>query len=99
MRAADPERAEAAIREYFGAGASGWTDWDEQFITFIEEHRRSGLIYGTVGDGWHFLISPKSREGIWFCIRESMTGKGILREESVAALIDIAAEKALCGPN
>ncbi|RYF33631.1 MAG: hypothetical protein EOO21_05575 [Comamonadaceae bacterium] len=95
MRKADPDRAEAAIREHFEAGGSAWTDWDERFLEFIEEHRKTGLVYGTVGDGWHFLISPPAKKGMWFCVRERMTGKGELREESVVALSEIAAAKGL----
>lgn len=98
MRKADPDRAEAAIREHFGAGSSGWTDWDEQFLTFIEEHRKKCLIYGTVGDGWHFLISPTASAGLWFCIRDRMTGKGLLREESVIELAKMATAKGVCEP-
>lgn len=63
MRVVDPDRAEATIKEYFNAGSSTWTDWDEQFITFIEENRQLGLLYGSVGDGWHFLISPSVGKG------------------------------------
>lgn len=96
MRAADPDRAEEVIREYFGAGTSAWTDWDERFLVFIEEHRRRGLIYGTIGDGWHFLFSADDDKGEWFCIREGMTGKGVLREDSVAALREMAVKKGLC---
>ena len=98
MRAADPERAEEAIREYFGADSAVWTKWDEQFLTFVEAHRRKGLIYGTVGDGWHFLFSADDCTGEWFCIRDGMTGKGILREESVVALREMAVEKGLYNP-
>ncbi|MES2439007.1 MAG: hypothetical protein V4584_08065 [Verrucomicrobiota bacterium] len=95
MRAADPDRAEDLLREYFGAGSSAWTGWDEQFITFIEAHRTTGLIYGTIGDGWHFLISHQDKSGFWVCAREGLKGKGFLRPESVTALTEVAVEKKL----
>jgi hypothetical protein len=95
MRVADPDRAEEALRGYFGAGTTKWTGWDEQFITFIENHRRSGLLYGTIGDGWHFLFAPPSEEGLWICVREGMVGKGFLRAESMDSLTEIAAQKGL----
>lgn len=95
MRAADPDRAEALIKEYFGAGSSVWTDWDEHFITYIETHRKTGLIYGTIGDGWHFLFAPEDSSGFWVCAREGMKGKGFLPPESVAALTEVAVEKEL----
>lgn len=95
MRMADPDRAEEIIRDAFGAGGSNWTGWDGQFIDFIEEHRRKGLIYGTVGDGWHFLFCPCDSKGIWICLREGMTGKGLLRTATVVALTEVAVEKGL----
>ncbi len=95
MRVADPDRAEEMIREAFNVSGSGWTGWDEQFLAFIEDHRRKGLIYGTIGDGWHFLFCPADTKGIWICLREGMTGKGLLRDDSVAALTEIAVEKGL----
>lgn len=95
MRAADPEKAETQFKDYFGAGSSAWTDWDEHFVTFIEDNRRKGLIYGSIGDGWHFLFTPSVGEGFWIYARESMKGKGFLRPASVAALTDLAVEKGL----
>lgn len=95
MRLADPDRAEEVIREAFGAGGSSWTGWDGQFIDFIEEHRKKGLIYGTIGDGWHFLFCAEDAKGIWVCLRDGMTGKGMLRPATVTALIEVAVEKGL----
>lgn len=95
LRFADPDRAEERIREYFGAGSSAWTDWDEQFVTFIEENRKAGLFYGTIGDGWHFLFCPPAARGFWVCAREGMKGKGFLRPQSVEALAGLAREKGL----
>ncbi|MEO5913865.1 MAG: hypothetical protein ABIS50_06505 [Luteolibacter sp.] len=95
MVIADPDRAEDALREYFGAGSTAWTGWDEQFITFIEKRRKTGLLYGTIGDGWYFLFSPSSEEGFWVCLREGMAGKGFLRPESMASLTEVAIEKGL----
>lgn len=98
MRVADPDRAEDALREYFGAGSTKWTGWDEQFITFIEKHRRTGLLYGTIGDGWHFLFAPESGEGFWICLREGMAGKGFLKAESMESLTEVAVKKGLYTP-
>jgi hypothetical protein len=95
MRSADPDRAEELIKDYFGAGASTWTGWDEQFITFIEENRKNRLLYGTIGDGWHFLFCATAEQGFWVCAREGMKGKGFLRPQSVAALSQLAREKGL----
>ncbi|MFM2198849.1 MAG: hypothetical protein RLZZ505_2281 [Verrucomicrobiota bacterium] len=95
MRGIDPDRAEHTLKELFGAGSSAWTGWDEQFVTFIETHRRAGLLYGTVGDGWHFLFSPSAGKGFWVCSREGMIGKGFLRPKGVAGLTEIAVQKHL----
>lgn len=95
MRLADPDRAEELLKEYFGAGSSTWTGWDQHFIDYIEEHRKTGLIYGTIGDGWHFLISVADQTGFWVCAREGMRGKGFLQPKGVAALTDVAVEKKL----
>lgn len=98
MRVADPDRAEEILRHYFGAGSSRWTGWDEQFIAFIEAHRKTGLLYGTIGDGWHFLLAPESGDGFWVCLREGLVGKGFLRPESSAALAYVAEKKGLYTP-
>ncbi len=95
MRAADPDRAEELLKEYFGAGGSTWTGWDQHFIDYIEEHRKTGLIYGSIGDGWHFLIAHQDQSGFWVCAREGLKGKGFLRPKSVAALTEVAIEKKL----
>lgn len=95
MRVADIDRAEEMLKEYFGAGSTTWTGWDERFVTFIENHRKTGLFYGTIGDGWHFLFSHQDKSGFWVCAREGMKGKGFLRPESVVALTEVAMEKKL----
>ena len=95
MRVADPDNVELIIKELFGAGSSRWTGWDEQFIAFVEKNRTGTLLYGSIGDHWHFLFAPAAREGFWICARETMTGKGMLRQELVAALTDVAVMKGL----
>ena len=95
MRASDPDRAEEEFKNYFEAGSSGWTGWDQKFVTFIEDNRGSGLIYGTVGDGWHFLFSPSAGKGFWVCVKEGVKGKGFFRSETVEALTVAAVEKGL----
>jgi hypothetical protein len=95
MRMADPDRAESLLKDYFGAGSTAWTGWDEQFVTFINKHRHQGLIYGTVGDGWHFLFCQPAGEGFWVCARESLMGKGFLRQKSIDALAQLARQKGL----
>ncbi len=95
MRVSDADRAEAEFKEYFEAGSSGWTGWDQKFVDFIEENRRPGLIYGTVGDGWHFLFSPSAEKGFWVCAKEGVKGKGFFRPETAQALTDAAVEKGL----
>lgn len=95
MQVADPDHAEELFKEYFGAGSSTWTAWDEQFVTFIEAYKKPGLIYGTIGNGWHFLFCASAGKGFWVCAHEAMRGKGFLRPNSVAALKDLALQKGL----
>ncbi|MES2921564.1 MAG: hypothetical protein V4819_08460 [Verrucomicrobiota bacterium] len=95
MRLADPDNVETLIRELFDAGTSKWTGWDEQFITFVENNRNTVLLYGSIGHGWHFLFAPAAGEGFWICASHTMTGKGFLRSESIAALREVAVEKHL----
>lgn len=93
MCVADPDNVETLLKELFGGGSSQWTGWDEQFITFVEKNRKGVLLYGSIGDGWHFLFAPAANAGFWMCASKSMTGKGLLRQESVAALTEVAVEK------
>ena len=95
MRPADPDNVETLIKELFDAGTSKWTGWDEQFITFVENNRNNVLLYGSIAHGWHFLFAPSAGEGFWICASHTMTGKGFLRPESVAALTEVAVEKHL----
>lgn len=98
MCKADPERSEAILKEYFHAGTSAWDGWDEQFVTFIHTYRKPGLLYGTTGNGWHFLFCPEAQAGIWVFSDESMKGKGFLLPETVAKLTEVAAQKGLLDP-
>ncbi|MEO5714599.1 MAG: hypothetical protein ABIT37_14020 [Luteolibacter sp.] len=93
MRAADPDNVETILKELFGSGSSQWTGWDEQFVTFVEKNRKDVLVYGSIGDGWHFLLAPAAGEGFWICVRHTMTGKGFLRPQSITALTEVAVEK------
>lgn len=95
MRVADPDNVELIIRELFGAGSSRWTGWDEQFITFVEINRKGVLLYGSIGDHWHFLFAPAASAGFWICARESMTGKGLLQPKSVEILTEVAEQRDL----
>jgi hypothetical protein len=95
MRPANPDNVETIIRELFDAGTSKWTGWDEKFITFVETNRSTVLLYGSIGHGWHFLFAPAAGQGFWICASRTMTGKGFLREESIAALTEVAVEKHL----
>lgn len=95
MRVADPDNVELIIRELFGADSSRWTGWDEQFITFVENNRKGVLLYGSIGDHWHFLFAPSAKAGFWICARETMTGKGLLQPGSVEILTEVAEQKAL----
>lgn len=95
MKPADPDEAETFLKEHFGAGSSTWTDWDQRFIDLVEDNRKSTLLYGTIGNGWHFLFCPVTAAGFWVCLHESMIGKGFLRKESVAALTEVACQKGL----
>lgn len=95
MRVADPDNVEILLKELFGAGSSQWTGWDEQFVTFVEKNRAGTLLYGGIGDDWHFLFAPGTGEGFWIRASKTMTGKGLLRPESVAALTEIAVQKHL----
>jgi hypothetical protein len=98
MRPADPDNVEILLKELFGGGSSQWTGWDEQFVAFVERHRTGTLLYGSIGDDWHFLFAPGTGEGFWICASKTMTGKGLLRPESVAALTEIAVRKNLFRP-
>jgi hypothetical protein len=95
MCVADPDRSEEILKQYFGAGSSAWDAWDEQFLTFIEAHRKPGLFYGTIGNGWHFLFCAADQKGIWVFSDQGMKGKGFLRPESIAALTEVAYQKEL----
>ena len=95
MRRANPDNVELIIRELFGAGSSKWTGWDEEFITFVEGNRSGTLLYGSIGDHWHFLIAPAARAGFWICARESMMGKGQLQPQTVEMLTEVAEQKNL----
>lgn len=95
MIAVDPLQTVEHFKEYFGGEDAVWTDWDLKFVKFIEQNRRTGLIYGTIGDGWHFLFSPPAADGIWICTQEDVKGKGFLRPESIQALTKLAVEKGL----
>ncbi len=95
MRVADPDNVELIIRELFGAGSSQWTGWDEQFITFVETNRTGTLLYGSIGDHWHFLFAPAAQAGFWICARQTMIGKGLLQSKSVEILTDVAEQKNL----
>jgi len=95
MRVADPDNVELIIRELFGAGSSQWTGWDQQFITFVENNRTGTLLYGSIGDHWHFLFAPAAKAGFWICARESMTGKGLLQPQSVEILTEVAEQRNL----
>ncbi len=95
MRVANPDNVELILRELFGAGSSQWTGWDEQFITFVENNRKGTLLYGSIGDHWHFLFAPAAEEGFWICARESMTGKGLLQPQSIGILMEVAEQKNL----
>ncbi len=95
MRAADPDRAEEQFKEFFGAGSSTWTGWDERFVTIIENNSRAGLLYGTMGNDWHFLFAPAAAEGFWVFADETMKGKGFLKPDTLALLTEIAVEKGL----
>ena len=98
MRPADPDNVEILLKELFGGGTSQWTGWDEQFVAFVERHRTGALFYGSIGDGWHFVFAAGSGEGFWIRASKTMTGKGLLRPESVAALTEVAIEKGLFRP-
>ena len=98
MRKADPERSESILKEYFNAGSSAWDEWDEQFVTFVHTYRKPGLLYGTAGNGWHFLFCPEAQKGIWVFADKAMKGKGFLLPETVAQLTRVAAEKRLLDP-
>lgn len=95
MRLANADNVETLIKELFEAGTSRWTGWDEQFITFVENNRNNVLLYGSIGDDWHFLFAPAAGKGFWICAHDTMTGKGFLRQESTAALTEVAVEKHL----
>ena len=95
MCVADPDRSEAILKDYFGAGTSTWGHWDEQFVTFVEAHRKPGLFYGSIGNGWHFLFCAEDKTGIWVFSDEDMKGKGFLRPQSIAALTEVAYQKGL----
>lgn len=95
MCVADPDRSEEILKEYFPFGTSAWDDWDEQFLTFIDTYRRPGMLYGTTGNGWHFLLCPAADKGIWVFSDKSMKGKGFLSSTTIGALKEVAAQKGL----
>ena len=52
----------------------------------------------TLGDDWHLLFAPGTGEGFWIRASKTMTGKGLLRPESVASLTEITVLKNLFRP-
>jgi hypothetical protein len=93
---ADPDRAEARFKEFFGAGSGAWSAWDQGFVDFIEQHRAAPLLFCSAGHDFYVLFSPSAKAGFWVLAQPGGThGKGRLSERDVEKLNNLAAQKGL----
>lgn len=67
--------------------------WAATFAKFISEHPLEEALQGEVPDDIGFIYYPVTQRGIWYQIKDGVTGVGPLGELALKALGEIVAER------